>query len=54
MNDRTMRNNVVDKGKKDILRANTSQNFELVCMRCLVSTGSISHLLSFASISHYV
>jgi len=26
------RNNFVDKGKKDILSANTSQNFALVCM----------------------
>ena len=35
--------------RKEILSANTSQNFALVCIRFLPSTGSISHLLSFAS-----
>ena len=35
--------------KKEILNANTSQNFALVCMRFLASTDSTSHLLSFAS-----
>ena len=37
--------------RKEILSANTSQNFLLICMRFLGSTGSISHILSFASMS---
>jgi len=50
MHDRqTTRNNFVDKEKDEILSVNTSQNFALVCMRFLASTGS--HLLSFASMS---
>jgi len=32
------------------LRANTLQNFALVCMRFLTFTGSTFHLLSFVSI----
>jgi len=45
-----MGNNFVDKGNKEILNANTSQNFALV-FKFLPSTGSTSHLLSFASVS---
>jgi len=37
-----MRNNFVDKEKNEILSANTSQNFALVCMRFLAFTGSVS------------
>ena len=37
--------------RKEILSANTSQNFALVCIKFLASTGSISLLLSVASLS---
>jgi len=37
----------MDQENEANLSANTAQNFVLVCMRFLASTGSTSHLLSF-------
>jgi len=37
----------MNQQKEANLSANTAQNFVLVCMRFLASTGSTSHLLSF-------
>jgi len=39
----------VDEGKEESLGAKTSQNFSLLCMRFLASTGPTSHFSSFFS-----